>query len=105
MCNLYLIVCLQETLASPHLLLRLAAVACLRQLSQREAREVSEHALAVATDSKDVPMPIGIKDREKPGASVITETGLEGALFSLLDKLPPNLKLPQCRDHIWVCQN
>ena len=45
------------------MLLRRAAVACLRQLSQREAAEVSEHAL-----------PVGISDN-----------GLEGRLFSLLD--------------------
>ena len=38
---------------SPHLLLRRASVACLRQLSQREAREVSEYAMTLASDSKD----------------------------------------------------
>ncbi|KAK2175422.1 hypothetical protein NP493_734g02011 [Ridgeia piscesae] len=61
-------------LSSPHLLLRRAAMSCLRQLSQREAKEVFDHALALAAAPSDG------RDR------VITETGLEGALFSMLDK-------------------
>ena len=76
--NTYLIgslVCLQETLTSSHLLLRRAAVACLRQLAQREAREVCEYALTLANEIK-----YAGKDK-----AFITETGLEGALFSLLD--------------------
>ena len=66
---------LQETLTSPHLLLRRAAVSCLRQLSTREAREVSEHALALAAEGKET--------RERLG---LGEWGLEGALFGMLDK-------------------
>ena len=66
---------LQETLTSPHLLLRRAAVSCLRQLSTREAREVSEHALTLAGESRET--------RERLG---LTETGLEGALFAMLDQ-------------------
>ncbi|XP_013379521.1 HEAT repeat-containing protein 5B-like isoform X2 [Lingula anatina] len=62
------------TLNSNHLLLRRAAVACMRQLAQREAREVSEHALTLAVEDRT----------NKPGI-IITETGLEGALFELLD--------------------
>ena len=65
---------LQVILSSPHLLLRRAAMSCLRQLSQREAKEVFDHALALAAAPSD--------GRER----VITETGLEGALFSMLDK-------------------
>ena len=34
-----------KTLFSKHLLLRRASVACLRQLAQREAKEVCEHGL------------------------------------------------------------
>lgn len=41
---------LQRTLSSNHLLLRKAAVSCLRQLAQREAREVCEHALTLIND-------------------------------------------------------
>ncbi|XP_014676647.1 PREDICTED: HEAT repeat-containing protein 5B-like [Priapulus caudatus] len=59
------------TLSSPHLLLRRAAVACLRQLSHREAPEVCEYAMTLV-DSKDWKIDI-------------TETGLEGMLFAMLD--------------------
>uniref|UniRef100_A0A673MVY8 HEAT repeat-containing protein 5A n=1 Tax=Sinocyclocheilus rhinocerous TaxID=307959 RepID=A0A673MVY8_9TELE len=48
-------------LCSSYLSLRRAVVACLRQLAQREAVEVSDHTVAL-------------------------EVGLEGALFSLLDR-------------------
>lgn len=43
----------QRTLSSSHLLLRKAAVACLRQLTQREAKEVCEHALTLANENRD----------------------------------------------------
>uniref|UniRef100_A0A8C2G574 HEAT repeat-containing protein 5A n=1 Tax=Cyprinus carpio TaxID=7962 RepID=A0A8C2G574_CYPCA len=57
-------------LCSSYLSLRRAVVACLRQLAQREAVEVSEHAVALVKD----------------GICFKTEVGLEGALFSLLDR-------------------
>ncbi|KAI2657395.1 HEAT repeat-containing protein 5B [Labeo rohita] len=66
-------------LCSSHLLLRRAAVACLRQLAQREAAEVCEYAMSLARragDSKDN-MSINLN---------ITETGLEGVLFGMLDR-------------------
>lgn len=47
---------MQVHLCSSHLLLRRAAVACLRQLAQREAAEVCEYAMSLAKragDSKD----------------------------------------------------
>lgn len=47
---------LQVHLSSSHLLLRRAAVACLRQLAQREAAEVCEYAMSLAKragDNKD----------------------------------------------------
>lgn len=46
----------QVHLSSSHLLLRRAAVACLRQLAQREAAEVCEYAMSLARragDNKD----------------------------------------------------
>ena len=46
---------------------------------------MSEHALVLANEVKEMPC-FGPKDKDKPSTSVITETGLEGALFSLLDK-------------------
>uniref|UniRef100_A0A8C1IDU3 HEAT repeat-containing protein 5A n=1 Tax=Cyprinus carpio TaxID=7962 RepID=A0A8C1IDU3_CYPCA len=62
-------------LCSSYLSLRRAVVACLRQLAQREAVEVSEHAVALV---KELPR----RDNTQLGESV----GLEGALFSLLDR-------------------
>ncbi|KAK7105011.1 hypothetical protein V1264_019636 [Littorina saxatilis] len=63
-----------DILTSSHLLLRRAAVACLRQLVTREAKEVSAMALTLAGEGKD-----------GRSSSNITESGLEGALFSMLD--------------------
>ncbi|XP_032964232.1 HEAT repeat-containing protein 5A isoform X2 [Rhinolophus ferrumequinum] len=63
-------------LCSPYLLLRRAVLACLRQLVQREATEVSEHAVMLAKDSRE---------ELTPDAN-IREVGLEGALLILLDK-------------------
>ncbi|KAJ8308625.1 hypothetical protein KUTeg_013499 [Tegillarca granosa] len=64
------------TLASSHLLLRRAAVSCLRQLVTREAGEVSDLALSLASDNKDL--------NSKPESN-ITDTGLEGTLFGMMD--------------------
>uniref|UniRef100_A0A674IQE3 HEAT repeat-containing protein 5B n=1 Tax=Terrapene triunguis TaxID=2587831 RepID=A0A674IQE3_9SAUR len=61
-------------LCSSHLLLRRAAVACLRQLAQREAAEVCEYAMSLAKNADINPFA--------PGA----ETGLEGVLFGMLDR-------------------
>uniref|UniRef100_A0A452QYC9 HEAT repeat containing 5A n=1 Tax=Ursus americanus TaxID=9643 RepID=A0A452QYC9_URSAM len=66
-----LVSCLCVNLCSPYLLLRRAVLACLRQLVQREAAEVSGHAVMLAKDSRDELTP---------------EVGLEGALLTLLDK-------------------
>lgn len=43
----------QVHLCSSHLLLRRAAVACLRQLAQREASEVCEYAMSLAKNAGD----------------------------------------------------
>uniref|UniRef100_A0A8C4ZT11 HEAT repeat containing 5B n=1 Tax=Gadus morhua TaxID=8049 RepID=A0A8C4ZT11_GADMO len=63
-------------LCSSHLLLRRAAVACLRQLAQREAAEVCAYAMSLA---KRLP-------RSLCSSLNITETGLEGVLFGMLDR-------------------
>ncbi|KAM9294002.1 HEAT repeat-containing protein 5A [Gastrophryne carolinensis] len=63
-------------LCSPHLILRRAVLACLRQLAQREAAEVSEYAMTVAKDGDD-----GFKMNVN-----MQELGLEGVLLSLLDR-------------------
>uniref|UniRef100_A0A3P8U7J1 HEAT repeat-containing protein 5B n=1 Tax=Amphiprion percula TaxID=161767 RepID=A0A3P8U7J1_AMPPE len=48
-----LVPCLCVHLCSSHLLLRRAAVACLRQLAQREAAEVCEYAMSLAKRAGD----------------------------------------------------
>uniref|UniRef100_A0A7N8X604 HEAT repeat-containing protein 5B n=1 Tax=Mastacembelus armatus TaxID=205130 RepID=A0A7N8X604_9TELE len=81
-----LVPCLCVHLCSSHLLLRRAAVACLRQLAQREAAEVCEYAMSLAKragDSKDNSVTVCFI----PGSDLnITETGLEGVLFGMLDR-------------------
>ncbi|XP_017393098.1 HEAT repeat-containing protein 5A isoform X3 [Cebus imitator] len=71
-----LVSCLCVNLCSPYLLLRRAVLACLRQLVQREAAEVSEYAVMLAKDSRE----------ELTSDANIREVGLEGALLILLDK-------------------
>ncbi|EEB14387.1 conserved hypothetical protein [Pediculus humanus corporis] len=65
-----------KNLSSHHLLLRKAAVSCLRQLSQREAKEVCEHAMTLRTSEKDT---------LEGEVFNMTEFGLPGVLFSMLD--------------------
>ncbi|GLD72024.1 HEAT repeat-containing protein 5B isoform X1 [Lates japonicus] len=74
-----LVPCLCVHLCSSHLLLRRAAVACLRQLAQREAAEVCEYAMSLAKRAGDN------KDNTTINLN-ITETGLEGVLFGMLDR-------------------
>ncbi|CAG2165004.1 unnamed protein product, partial [Oppiella nova] len=68
-----------EAIRSPHLMLRRASVACLHQLSQREAKEVSEHVYMWTKDSKN--------DNFKKlfNSSVVGDHGLSGMLVSMLD--------------------
>uniref|UniRef100_A0A8C5FLK4 HEAT repeat containing 5B n=1 Tax=Gadus morhua TaxID=8049 RepID=A0A8C5FLK4_GADMO len=72
-----LVPCLCVHLCSSHLLLRRAAVACLRQLAQREAAEVCAYAMSLAKRAGDSSGSIKLN---------ITETGLEGVLFGMLDR-------------------
>ncbi|KAM5293389.1 HEAT repeat-containing protein 5B [Ctenodactylus gundi] len=85
-------------LCSSHLLLRRAAVACLRQLAQREAAEVCEYAMNLAKNAGDKensganvsPFAPGVSSRSdihcRHQGVNITETGLEGLLFGMLDR-------------------
>uniref|UniRef100_A0A674IJM3 HEAT repeat-containing protein 5B n=1 Tax=Terrapene triunguis TaxID=2587831 RepID=A0A674IJM3_9SAUR len=85
-------------LCSSHLLLRRAAVACLRQLAQREAAEVCEYAMSLAKNAGDKENSGVNINPFAPGAGSrrdihcrhqgvnITETGLEGVLFGMLDR-------------------
>ncbi|CAI2353223.1 unnamed protein product [Caenorhabditis sp. 36 PRJEB53466] len=63
-------------LSSTHLVIRRQAVSCLRQLVQRESKEVRNHA--------QVLVPQGIVDTSKRKFA-LPESGLEGALFGMLD--------------------
>jgi len=70
---------LVKLLTSPHLSLRRAAVACLRQLSQREAKEVCEITSSFGS--------VGVKDTHcVEGIMAYSDSGLPGMLFSLLDQ-------------------
>ncbi|CAB3385925.1 Hypothetical predicted protein [Cloeon dipterum] len=62
-------------LSSSHLLLRKAAVSCLRQLTQREAKEVCEYAMTLTNEN----------GKESIEGLHIDELGLPGVLFSMLD--------------------
>ncbi|XP_030575487.1 HEAT repeat-containing protein 5A isoform X2 [Archocentrus centrarchus] len=73
-----LVPALCANLCSSFLCLRRAVVACLRQLVQREALEVSEHAVSLV---KELPR----RDNTQLDVT-IKEVGLEGALFILLDR-------------------
>uniref|UniRef100_A0A671UXR2 HEAT repeat-containing protein 5A n=1 Tax=Sparus aurata TaxID=8175 RepID=A0A671UXR2_SPAAU len=70
-----LVPALCANLCSSYLCLRRAVVACLRQLVQREALEVSEHAVTLVKEL-----------RTAARHSSLIEVGLEGALFTLLDR-------------------
>uniref|UniRef100_A0A6Q2Y0Y9 HEAT repeat-containing protein 5A n=1 Tax=Esox lucius TaxID=8010 RepID=A0A6Q2Y0Y9_ESOLU len=70
-------------LCSSYLSLRRAVVACLRQLAQKEALEVSEHAVALV---KELPSNVFEYKQATHSHVTIKEVGLEGALFSLLDR-------------------
>ncbi|KAF4102286.1 hypothetical protein G5714_017086 [Onychostoma macrolepis] len=78
LCEILLDYSVLINLCSSYLSLRRAVVACLRQLAQREAVEVSEHAVALV---KELPR----RDNTQLDVT-IKEVGLEGALFSLLDR-------------------
>ncbi|XP_048863455.1 HEAT repeat-containing protein 5B isoform X2 [Brienomyrus brachyistius] len=87
-----LVPCLCVHLCSSHLLLRRAAVACLRQLAQREAAEVCEYATSLARkagDAKDsgtISTSPSYIEKQSLEDLNITETGLEGVLFGMLDR-------------------
>lgn len=67
---------LVRNLSSNYLMLRKAAVSCLRQLSQREAKEVCELATSIPSEKTIVDQFVQTNT---------SEFGLPGLLFSLLD--------------------
>uniref|UniRef100_A0A3Q3XP86 HEAT repeat containing 5A n=1 Tax=Mola mola TaxID=94237 RepID=A0A3Q3XP86_MOLML len=72
-----LVPALCANLCSSFLCLRRAVVPCLRQLVQREALEVSEHAVTLVKETRSDELYVDV---------TIKEVGLEGALFALLDR-------------------
>ncbi|XP_061631821.1 HEAT repeat-containing protein 5A isoform X3 [Phyllopteryx taeniolatus] len=78
LCEILLEYSMLANLCSSHLCLRRAAVACLRQLVQREAPQVCELAVTQAKEPQR-------RDNTRLDVA-IKEVGLEGALFSLLDQ-------------------
>ncbi|KAM9777521.1 HEAT repeat-containing protein 5A [Neosynchiropus ocellatus] len=78
LCEILLDCSVWAHLGGSHLCLRRAAVACLRQLVQREALEVCERAVALV---KELPR----RDHAQLDIT-IKEVGLEGAMFTLLDQ-------------------
>lgn len=78
-----------ENLTSSHLLLRRAAVSCLRQLATREACDVSTLALSLVGSSKDT-----------KHSAHMAEAGLEGVLFGMLDTENDSQLLRDLRDTI-----
>lgn len=73
-----------KTLASGHLMLRKAAIACLRQLTTREAKEVCEHANSLFSDDD----------------GLLAEYGLMGVLFGMLDTETDNEMIKNIHDTI-----
>ncbi|XP_041927422.1 HEAT repeat-containing protein 5A isoform X1 [Alosa sapidissima] len=78
LCEVLLDYSVLVNMCSSYLWLRRAVVACLRQLAQREALEVCEHAVTLV---KELPR----RDNTQLDVT-IKEVGLEGALFCLLDR-------------------
>ncbi|XP_043232384.1 HEAT repeat-containing protein 5B-like isoform X2 [Amphibalanus amphitrite] len=66
------------SLCGDQLSLRRAAISCLRQLAQREAHQVCRHAASLAAPAA------GTGATETPGVTM-SDTGLPGVLFGLLD--------------------
>lgn len=81
---------LYRTLSSSHLLLRKAAVSCLRQLTQREAKEVCDHALILIEEQKD--------SNGDDNTNIMTETGLPGMLFNMLNTETDNKLIKYTHD-------
>jgi len=79
-------------LSSSHLLLRKAAVSCLRQLAQREAKEVCEYAVQLASPNDDQGFYFAARISSLQieylyfiADTQLCELGLPGVLFGMLD--------------------
>lgn len=91
----YLVPSLCSILKSPHLFLRKAAVSCLYQLSQREAKEVCDHASVYlnslsnnssSVNNSSASNNLSLTNQQKLKKSINAENGLAGLLFRFLDE-------------------
>ncbi|XP_055609550.1 HEAT repeat-containing protein 5B isoform X4 [Uranotaenia lowii] len=74
-----------QNLSSNYLMLRKAAVSCLRQLTTREAKEVCEHALSLVNEDDGF---------------ALTDYGLPGVLFGMLDTESDQIMIKNIHDTI-----
>lgn len=74
-----------QNLNSNYLMLRKAAVSCLRQLTTREAKEVCEHAMNLVSDDDGF---------------ALSDYGLPGVLFGMLDTESDNVMIKNIHDTI-----
>ncbi|XP_058822111.1 HEAT repeat-containing protein 5B isoform X2 [Topomyia yanbarensis] len=74
-----------QNLSSNYLMLRKAAVSCLRQLTTREAKEVCEHAMNLVRDDDGF---------------ALSDYGLPGVLFGMLDTESDNVMIKNIHDTI-----
>ncbi|XP_062554350.1 HEAT repeat-containing protein 5B isoform X3 [Armigeres subalbatus] len=74
-----------QNLSSNYLMLRKAAVSCLRQLTTREAKEVCEHAMTLVSDDDGF---------------ALSDYGLPGVLFGMLDTESDNIMIKNIHDTI-----
>jgi HEAT repeat-containing protein 5 len=94
---------LQELFNSPNIILRKSSISCLRQLLQRESREVCEHVKPLIPSGLLIDNDSDIKRKLGRGPTsnrvfVLPESGLEGALFQMMDTETD----PELREHIKV---
>ncbi|XP_021705387.1 HEAT repeat-containing protein 5B isoform X3 [Aedes aegypti] len=74
-----------QNLSSNYLMLRKAAVSCLRQLTTREAKEVCEHAMTLVSDDDGF---------------ALSDYGLPGVLFGMLDTESDTIMIKNIHDTI-----
>lgn len=74
-----------QNLSSNYLMLRKAAVSCLRQLTTREAKEVCEHAMNLVSDDEKF---------------ALSDYGLPGVLFGMLDTESDRVMIKNIHDTI-----
>uniref|UniRef100_W4VS74 HEAT repeat-containing protein 5A n=1 Tax=Corethrella appendiculata TaxID=1370023 RepID=W4VS74_9DIPT len=85
-----------QNLTSNYLMLRKAAVSCLRQLTTREAKEVCEHAMTLVAASNNA----NNNNDDDVNGLQISESGLPGVLFGMLDTESDSVMIKNIHDTI-----